>query len=249
MTEENNWIIPDWDAPAHVRALVTTRRSLCRGSSSGPYADFNLADHVGDDPQAVANNRRSLCRHLPSEPVWLRQVHGTHVLVTNGGTPQNIEADASLTRLPGSVCAVLTADCLPLLLCNESGTVAAAAHAGWRGLANGVIEAVIAAMAKPGPDLLVWLGPAIGSTAFEVGEDVRAAFLAHDANAASAFAPTEAGKWLCDIYELARQRLAALGVARVYGGNFCTYSDPARFYSFRRDGDTGRMASMIWLAP
>jgi YfiH family protein len=245
---------PDWPAPANVHAFVTTRAG---GVSGGPWASLNLGDHVGDDPAAVAENRRRLRAHLPAEPVWLRQVHGIHCcdaqVLSGAGSAMPPEADAALSRAPGVVCAVLTADCLPLLLCDEAGSAVAAAHAGWRGLAGGVIESTVAALGVPGERLLAWLGPAIGPGNFEVGDEVRAAFVAHDAQAAAAFAARAEGKWLCDIYLLARQRLAALGVRRVFGGNeagadFCTVRDAARFYSYRRDGVTGRMASLIWLS-
>jgi hypothetical protein len=240
-------IIPDWPAPANVRALQTTRDG---GVSVGAYASFNLGDHVGDDPVAVARNRALLRTSLPSEPVWLKQVHGNIVADADRtvGVP---DADAALARQPGKVCAVMTADCLPLLLCDEDGTVVAAAHAGWRGLAGGVVEATVKAMNVAPERLLVWLGPAIGPQAFEVGEEVRQAFIAHDPDAAKAFVPSSpltAQKWLADIYLLACQRLALLGVKRVYGGGLCTYADAERFYSYRRDQATGRMASLIWLA-
>lgn len=259
-------IVPDWTAPANVRALTTTRR---RGRSRGPYADFNLGDRVGDDAAAVAANRARLRLHLPADPVWLRQVHGTRCIVAEDAET-GVEADASVSFRPRTVCAVLTADCLPVLLCDVGGTVVAAAHAGWRGLAAGVLEATVASMQRPPGEILAWLGPAIGPAAFEVGDEVRAAFVAHNAAAARAFVPHGAGKWLCDIYELARQRLAALGVHRVAGADnapavagkgvlaqpdsldatkrhFCTVADADRFYSYRRDGATGRMASLIWL--
>lgn len=253
----SDFIVPDWAAPANVRALVTTRVG---GVSTGPYASLNLGDHVGDEGTAVAANRALLRRELPAEPVWLRQVHGTHCVDAASAAPgsEDVEADASVAFAPNIVCVVLTADCLPLLLCDAAGTVVAAAHAGWRGLAAGVIESTVAAMAgssnKHG-ELLAWLGPAIGPRAFEVGDEVRAAFIAHDGESASAFAPHGAGKWLCDIYALARQRLAALGVHRVAGptgissghADFCTYTEHERFFSYRRDGATGRMASCIWL--
>jgi YfiH family protein len=240
-----NWIIPDWPAPTNVRAVQTTRIG---GVSAGPYASLNLGDHVGDDPAAVAQNRALLRINLPADPVWLKQVHGNAVVDADsaGGVP---EADASVARKPGTVCAVMTADCLPLLLCDEAGTVVAAAHAGWRGLAGGVVEAAVRAINVAPERLLVWLGPAIGPQTFEVGEDVRQAFLSHHAGAVQAFAPHGDGKWLADIYLLARQRLALLGVSRVYGGGLCTYSDSERFYSYRRNGATGRMASLIWLEP
>lgn len=242
-------LVPDWGGAVipGVRALVTTRESLL-GVSAAPYARFNLGDHVGDDPAAVAANRAQLRKLLPGEPLWLNQVHGVSV-VDADSAPQGVSADASHARGAGRVCAVLTADCLPLLLAAADGSVVAAAHAGWRGLADGVIEATVAAMGLAGGDLLAWLGPAIGPGAFEVGDEVRAAFCRHDTGAALAFAPHGAqgsGKWLCDLYALARLRLAALGVSRISGGECCTFSDEPHFYSYRRDGVTGRMASLIW---
>lgn len=244
MSDSPVFLFPDWPAPAPVRALVTTRAG---GVSRGSYAGLNLATHVGDEPAAVAANRKLLRVHLPAEPRWLTQVHGVSCVAAESA-PLNVEADASATGVAGVVCAVLTADCLPLLLCDDRGTAVAAVHAGWRGLAEGVIEAAICAMGLPAERLLVWLGPAIGPTAFEVGDDVRAAFLARDAGAAAAFLPRE-GKWHCDLYALARRRLAAAGVRRVFGGGLCTLSDAGRFYSFRRDGAaSGRMASLVWLA-
>lgn len=237
-------LVPAWPAPANVRALVTTRAG---GVSAAPWDSLNLGDHVNDDPAAVAENRRRLRTLLPAEPVWLRQVHGT-VCVDAAQANAGAEADAALARAPGAVCAVLTADCLPVLLCDEAGTVVAAAHAGWRGLAAGVIESTVRAMGLPGERLVAWLGPAIGPENFEVGDEVRAAFVARDPAAAQAFVAGTPGKWYCDIYRLARQRLAALGVRRVAGADFCTVRDGARFYSYRRDGVTGRMASLVWLA-
>jgi YfiH family protein len=183
---------------------------------------------------------------LPAEPLWLRQVHGT-VCVDAARAAPGTEADAAVARGPGAVCAVLTADCLPVLLCDDAGTTVAAAHAGWRGLAAGVIESSVRAMGLPGERLCAWLGPAIGPQNFEVGDEVRTIFMAHDPAAAQAFAPTAPGKWLCDIYRLARQRLAALGVHRVAGAEFCTVRQRDRFYSYRRDGVSGRMASLVWL--
>lgn len=242
----NDFIIPDWPAPAHVRALVTTRKG---GVSQGLYAGFNLADHVGDDPQAVAENRRLLReRHedLPADPLWLKQVHGTTCVEVEISDP-GVEADASWAYTPGSVCAVLTADCLPLLLCDKDGSVVSAVHAGWQGLAKGVIEAAVHTLDVAPKHLLAWMGPAIGPRAFEVGADVRDQFLAHDRAAADAFIPTIEGKWLGNLYILAQQRLNALGVTHIYGGGECTYRDAERFYSFRRDKTTGRMASLIWL--
>ncbi len=239
-------LIPDWDGlliPG-VQAMVTTRESL-HGVSTMPYAQFNVASHVGDDPAAVAANRAQLRALLPNEPLWLNQVHGVAVVAVESAT-QGVSADASVARTPGAVCAVMTADCLPLLLAAEDGSAVAAAHAGWRGLADGVIEATVAALELPGDRLVAWLGPAIGPDAFEVGDEVRAAFCRCDARAASAFHPQGSGKWLCDLYTLARQRLGALGVERVFGGKFCTHRDARRFYSYRRDGPTGRMVTLIW---
>lgn len=241
-------IVPDWPAPANVRALVTTRHG---GVSAGPYASLNLGDHVGDDPAAVAENRRILRARLPAEPVWLNQVHGKQCrdasACPNAKGNQPPEADAAYSRKPGVVCAVLTADCLPVLLCDAAGTVVAAAHAGWRGLAAGVIESTVAAMEVPGERLLAWLGPAIGPRHFEVGGEVREVFIAHDPQAANAFTARPNGKWFCDIYRLAAQRLAALGACRLASADFCTVRDTERFFSYRRDGITGRMASLIWL--
>lgn len=236
------FIRPDWPAPANVHALVTTRNG---GVSSGPYASLNLGDHVGDDPAAVAENRCRLRAALPAEPVWLRQVHGKRCIDAAHTTTDN-EADAAWTNVPGTVCAVLTADCLPILLCDDDGTVVAAAHAGWRGLAAGVIEATVRSMNSPGKRLMAWLGPAIGPQRFEVGGEVRACFIAHDPQATAAFVPQGGDKWLCDLYQLARLRLNALGIRRIAGADFCTASDEKCFYSYRRDGVTGRMASLIW---
>lgn len=236
-------IVPDWPAPANVRAFVTTRTG---GTSRGPFASFNLASHVGDDAMAVAENRRRLRALLPAEPVWLQQVHGTHC-IDAATVPSGTVADASFSRQPGIVCAVLSADCLPVLLCDEAGSVVAAAHAGWRGLAAGVIEATVAAMAAPPGRLIAWLGPAIGPASFEVGDEVRNVFIAHDPAAAAAFIAQPTGKWLCDLYRLARLRLSALGVCRVTSADFDTCRDRERFFSYRRDGVTGRMASLIWI--
>ncbi len=236
------FIRPDWPAPTHVHALITTRSG---GVSSGPYANLNLGDHVGDDPATVAENRRRLRAALPADPVWLRQVHGKRCVDAAQTTTDN-EADAAWTNVPGTVCAVLTADCLPILLCDDRGTVVAAAHAGWRGLAAGVIEATVRSMNTPGERLMAWLGPAIGPQHFEVGDEVRACFAAHDPQANAAFVPQGGGKWRCDLYQLARQRLNALGISRIAGADFCTVRDAGRFYSYRRDGVTGRMASLIW---
>jgi len=244
-----DWIVPDWPAPANVRALITTRRGGPGGGASrGVYAGLNLGDRVGDEAAAVAQNRALLRGHLPGEPVWLRQVHGTRVVEAVPGSAGE-EADAAVAREPGRVCAVLTADCLPVLLADDAGTVVAVAHAGWRGLAAGVIESAVRAIGASPPSLLAYLGPAIGGAAYEVGADVRDAFLTQDAGAEGAFVARGNGKYLADLYRLARERLTRLGCTRVYGGRLCTYSEPARFYSFRRDGVTGRMASLIWIEP
>jgi hypothetical protein len=240
------FILPDWPAPTNVRAAVTTRIG---GVNHAPYDSFNLATHVGDDPAAVHANRASLrsALALPSEPLWLKQVHGITVVdAAQGGMEP--EADGAYVTQPGAVCAALTADCLPVLLCNRAGTKVAALHAGWRGLAGGVIEVGVQALGVPGNEILAWLGPAIGPQAFEVGPEVRAAFVQQDAQAAQAFRAARDGKYLADIYLLARQRLQRLGVVAVYGGGLCTVADDARFFSYRRDGACGRMAALIWLA-
>ena len=237
-----DFLIPDWPAPAHVRALQTLRTGGC---SPAPWASFNLGDHVGDEPARVAANRAELRRQLPAEPLWLQQVHGT-VVVDAAQAPQVTTADASFANEPDQVCAVMTADCLPVLFCDRAGTVVAAAHAGWRGLLDGILECTIAALPVVPGELLAWLGPAIGPERFEVGGEVRAAFVAHDAQAAGAFRP-HGDKWWADIYSLARQRLQAAGVTNIHGGGQCTVSDAERYFSYRRDGVTGRMATLIWL--
>ena len=243
-------IVPDWPAPPRVRALLTTRQG---GVSHAPFASLNLGNHVGDDPSAVAANRARLRDALAGggDPLWLEQLHGTRAVDVASFSPGGpaVPADASFSRRQGAVCAVMTADCLPVLFCDDAGSVVAAAHAGWRGLLAGVLEETIAALAVPAATLMAYLGPAIGPRAFEVGDEVRLAFVATDAATAAAFESTPAGKWMADLYLLARLRLARQGVARVYGGAFCTFSDADRFFSYRRDGQTGRMASLIWLAP
>ena len=236
-------LVPEWRAPSNVRALQTLRGGGC---SSAPWDSFNLGDHVGDDEGCVAANRGRLNRLLPGDPLWLRQVHGIAAVDANF-CPISPEADAAFSRQPGRVCAVMTADCLPVLFCDRAGTVVAAAHAGWRGLVAGVLEATLMRMEVPPGEILAWLGPAIGPQAFEVGDEVRAAFIACDAQAAEAFVPHGLGKWLADIYQLARQRLRASGVTEISGGNRCTVSEEASFFSYRRSGITGRMASLIWL--
>lgn len=240
------FIVPNWPAPANVCALQSTRQG---GVSPAPWASFNLGDHVGDDPARVAANRALLRGLLPGEPCWLQQVHGTFAVdvAKMAKTAQVPEADAAYARQAGQVCVVMTADCLPVLFCDRAGTVVAAAHAGWRGLLAGVLESTLHAMGVAPGELLAWLGPAIGPQAFEVGDEVRAAFVAHDPAAAAAFAAHTPGKWLADIELLARQRLNQAGVTAIYGGGMCTVSDPERFFSYRRDGQTGRMAALIWL--
>lgn len=238
----HDWLTPDWPAPANVRACVTTRGG---GVSAAPFDTFNLGDHVDDDPAAVASNRAHLVDMLGCQPAWLRQVHG--IVVAEADPAVVVEADGNWTATPGIACTAMTADCLPALFCDRAGTRVAAAHAGWRGLAGGVLEATVKALNVAPQELLVWLGPAIGPSAFEVGAEVREAFVQQHAEAASAFLPSvNVGKFMADIYQLARIRLAAIGVTAVSGGGFCTYSDP-RFYSYRRSPRTGRFASLIWL--
>jgi YfiH family protein len=240
----HDWLTPDWPAPANVRACVTTRSG---GVSAAPFDTFNLGDHVDDDPAAVASNRAHLVDALGCQPAWLRQVHG--IVVAPADPAVVIEADGNWTATPGIACTAMTADCLPALFCDRAGTRVAAAHAGWRGLAGGVLEATVEALDVAPQQLLVWLGPAIGPTAFEVGGEVREAFVRQHAEAAGAFVPSaNAGKFMADIYQLARIRLAAIGVTAVSGGGLCTYNDP-RFYSYRRSARTGRFASLIWLQP
>jgi len=237
-----DWIVPDWPAPAGVKALITTRAG---GVSTGPFASFNLGVRAGDDPQAVAANRTRLNALLPQAPRWLRQVHGS--LVVEADTlSEEPEADAAIARRPGTVCAVLVADCIAVLLADRAGGTVGIAHAGWRGLARGVIENTVRTMASAGRDLIAYLGPGIGPAAFEVGNDVREAFLARDASAAAAFKPHTEGKWLADLFLLARQCLQRAGVHEIHGGALCTYSDARRFFSYRRERTTGRMAAVIW---
>lgn len=263
-------IIPDWPAPAAVKALQTTRQG---GVSIAPYDSLNLGSHVGDDPLVVARNRMLLNTLLPSEPVWLEQTHGT--LVVNADHADCFpQADACIARHRAAVCAVMTADCLPVLLCDVQGSVVGAVHAGWKGLAAGVIEAAVLAMEVAPQSLMAWLGPAISQDNFEVGDEVRAAFIAAQPQAASAFTPSpcaegsprsggvpaglplagvmgegrgEGEKWFADIYALARLRLNALGIMQIYGGGRCTCREHTQFFSYRRDGATGRMGTFIWL--
>jgi YfiH family protein len=223
--------------------------------STGAYAGLNLGARVGDDPGCVARNRAIVRACLPAEPRWMRQVHGTAVIEVGPAPPHadadakaitEFEADAAVARTPRQVCAVLTADCLPVLLCDREGSVVGIAHAGWRGLAAGIIDGVVRAMNAPPQDLMAYLGPGIGPRSYEVGAEVREAFVRRDARAAAAFAPRPGGKYLADLYALVRQRLTAAGVGEIHGGEFCTMSE-ARFFSFRRDRNTGRMASLIWI--
>jgi len=225
-----------------VHALITTREG---GVSSGKFASLNLSKRVGDDPRCVARNRAILRACLPHEPVWVKQVHGTAVIDATRATP-DAEADGVVTQSPGPVCAVMTADCLPIFLSDRAGKSVGIAHAGWRGLAAGIVENVVQAMDVPSRDIIAYIGPGIGAHRYEVGEDVRKAFVDRDPAAARSFAPRQGGKYLVDLYGLARQRLAAAGVAGIHGGGFCTASEE-RFFSFRRDETTGRMASLIWL--
>jgi polyphenol oxidase len=250
----SSWLTPDWDAPAHVRALSTLRAGGC---STGSYASFNLAQHVGDEPGHVRDNRALLrsAAGLPDEPLWLEQVHGVTVAVhadaaADAGAAAPPRADAAVAFVPGRVCVVMTADCLPVVFADRAGTRVGVAHAGWRGLVGGVLEATVSALQTPPADLLAWLGPAIGPQAFEVGSEVRDAFVARDAANAASFTRNAAGRYQADLYQLARQALTRSGVVAVTGGGHCTQGEPARFFSFRRDGGrTGRMATLAWLAP
>lgn len=238
------FILPDWPAPPQVHAATTTRRG---GQSLARYQALNLANHVGDAAVDVTANREVLQRELglSQAPYWLNQIHSA-VVVEAGGQPCP-DADASWSARPGQVCGVLTADCLPVLFCDRAGSRVASAHAGWRGLHAGVLSATIQAMALPPAQLMAWFGPAIGAEAFEVGAEVVEAFANKHAAYAAAFRQTDASHWLCDIYQLASIELRQHGLVEIYGGGLCTYRDEQRFYSYRRDGDTGRMASLIWL--
>ncbi|MET0983766.1 MAG: peptidoglycan editing factor PgeF [Steroidobacteraceae bacterium] len=240
---ELSWLTPHWPAPAGVRAAATLRRG---GVSAPPYDSLNLALHVGDDPAAVQHNRDRLCATLalPSEPLWLDQVHGTNVVVAERTTGV-VQADAAVSFESGRVCVVMTADCLPVLFCSRDGTRIGAAHTGWRGLVGGVLEKTVAALGGS-RDLMAWLGPAIETDAFEVGPEVRDQFLARDPHAAVAFAANERGRFQADLYELARGALQRLGIDATYGGGWRCYNDRARFFSHRRGAPTGRMATLIW---
>lgn len=251
-----DYIIPDWPAPGHVKALFTTRRGgVSNNGANGAFATFNLGMHVNDRPADVKKNRALLRKYLPSTPKWLEQVHGTKSIWIEQAAepPAREKGDAALSRQYNTVCAIMVADCLPVYLCDTAGTIVGVVHAGWRGLAAGVIEQSIAAMQIDPNTLMAWLGPAIGPDHFEVGDEVRRAFIAHDPGVADAFtvktnlAVHTEKKWYADIFKLAQQRLANAGVTQIYGGGICTYSDPERFFSYRRDGETGRMAALIWL--
>lgn len=247
MEYNSSLIYPDWPAPAWVHAVSTTRQG---GVSSGPFSSFNLAQHVGDSEDDVALNRAQLVGNLclPQEPAWMTQVHGSQVLNASDIDSSGMtEADASYSDKVGQACVAMTADCLPVLLCHRQKKIVAAVHAGWRGLAQGIIEASLSSFADDPSQIIAWLGPAISNKAFEVGEDVCRAF-AEDSDNPACFTATSDERWHADIYELARLRLNRAGVDAVYGGEYCTYSDAERFFSYRRDGKTGRMASLIWLA-
>ena len=242
-----SWIVPDWPAPAGVRAFVTTREG---GVSRGAYASLNLGASSGDDPESVARNRELVREHLPSTPRWMAQVHGTGVADLDALDERDVaRADAAVATKAGLVAAVLTADCMPLFFSDSRGSRVAVAHAGWRGLSGGVIENTVRAMQADPGDVVAWMGPAIGPDAFEVGAEVREAFVAADARAAQAFRPHGPGKFMADLYALARQRLARAGVASVHGGGFCTRHDEERFFSYRREKASGRMGAFIWREP
>jgi polyphenol oxidase len=243
MSLHNHLIIPNWPAPPNIRALQTTRIG---GFSRVPYDSLNLGSHVADSPLDVARNRMLLNTLMPSEPVWLEQVHG--ISVTNADSASCLpQADACIATRRSAVCVVMTADCLPVLLCDQQGTVVGAVHAGWKGLAAGVIEATVQAMKVPTQNLMAWLGSAISQQAFEVGAEVREIFIEENSQAEQAFVAGQNGKWLADLYALARLRLNALGITQIYGGDYCTYKEAERFFSYRRDGVTGRMGTFIWL--
>jgi len=239
-----SYITPNWPAPSSIKGFVSTREG---GISQSPFATLNLGVHVGDEPQAVETNRETFAQkiNMPGSVVWLNQVHGTEV-VTLPTNEQIDSADAAYSKSIGQVCAVLTADCLPVFFCDLAGQQVAVAHAGWRGLCAGVLETTLAKFTDP-KQVMAWLGPAIGPNAFEVGQEVYEAFCEQEANAHVAFKSTSEGKWLADLYTLARQRLERVGVERVYGGDYCTYTEEEQFFSYRRDGQTGRMASVVWI--
>ncbi len=255
-----DWLVPDWPAPKNVRAVCTTRLG---GVSVAPYDSFNLGDHVGDDPLHAATNRTGLHHALNVRPIFMDQVHGHKVLLLDADSADGQQADACMTRQLGLACTVMVADCLPVLLCTRQGHAVAAAHAGWRGLAgtngHGVLEQTLKefralALVNKGQEaseIIAWLGPCIGPTAFEVGDEVRAAFVQDQAQTVECFKPKSAGKWLADLAGLARMRLRRMGVTEVFGNDsseaWCTFSQPSKFFSFRRDGVTGRLAAAVWI--
>lgn len=245
MTVPREWLVPDWPAPRGVRAFVTTRAG---GVSEGEHASMNLGTGCGDDPARVARNRLIVREHLPSVPRWLAQVHGTDVADLGRLAEDEVgSADAAVVGVPGRVAAVLTADCMPLLLCDAAGTRVAVAHAGWRGMAAGVIENAVAALGSDPSRVIAWMGPAIGPAAFEVGPEVREAFVRADPGAGDAFAAHTPGKFMADLYALARRRLRRLGVHEIHGGGFCTWREADRFFSYRRAQKSGRMGTFIWM--
>lgn len=246
ITDSRSIIRPDWECSANIQACVTTRIG---GLSAAPYDQLNLGDHVNDDPQRVSHNRALLKSQLelPAEPVWLQQVHGTRV-VDAAEVKSGVSADAAFTAQDNTICAVLTADCLPVFFCTEDGSTVAVAHAGWRGLAAGILQTTATALQTSSAQILCWLGPAIGPHAFEVGGEVRETFISQQDAAAAAFIKTSEDHWLADIYTLARIQLKSMGISRISGGEHCTFTDAERFYSYRRDGVTGRMASLIWMS-
>lgn len=248
------YLSPGWPAPKNIHAHLTTRSG---GFSKPPYSSFNLADHVGDDHVAVQANRDKLCRDLclPGSPIWLKQTHSTNVAdldYADNFAEKIFVADASFTAKQNKICAVLTADCLPILLCDKKGTVVSAIHAGWKGLAEGIIEIALETIYKKfalfGDDFLAWLGPAIGPGAFAVKNDVRDKFLANDSKSEKYFLKAGPETWLADIYALAKLRLNKYGITDIFGGEFCTFTDQRHFFSYRREKLTGRMASLIWLS-
>jgi hypothetical protein len=245
MSLPRDWIVPDWPAPPNVRAFVTTRAG---GTSAGDYGTMNLGAGSGDEPARVEANRAIVRSHLPSDPAYLAQVHGADVVDLDVATDHDARprADAASACTPGRVAVVLTADCMPVFLCDRRGARVAVVHAGWRGMAAGVIENAVAALRTEPRDVIAWMGPTIGPDAFEVGPEVREAFIARDAQAESAFRAGKPGKFMADLYHLARRRLAAAGVEDVHGGGFCTYHEPARFFSYRRVPRSGRMGAFIW---
>lgn len=246
MKQTANYICPEWPAPNYIKAYTTTRVT---GHSKVPFDNFNLAMHVEDDPKAVTKNREQLINELklPHEPIWLHQVHGTAVVSINGSLKDEPAADAAITHEHNRICTVLTADCLPILLCDAEGKAVAAIHAGWRGLLAGVIDNAVEALSLPPENILAWLGPAIGPEAFEINEEIRSSYIDRDKNNEPAFHKHNQS-WYGDLYELARINLSRYGITRVSGGNFCTFRDKERFFSYRRaKGPTGRMATMIWI--